>query len=130
MYIKRFLEWIGLKEKLHAKTSQPPFVNEGDIWWASLGENIGGEINGISKIFSRPVIVLKKLSKSFYFIIPLTTKEHEGSWYVSFYQKKVRNFACLHQGRTIDYRRFWSKLGRLDDMDFKKVKDGFKKIYL
>lgn len=31
MYIKRFLEWIGLKERLHKKLMKAPYVNEGEI---------------------------------------------------------------------------------------------------
>lgn len=42
--MKRFLEWIGLKEKLHNSEHKPPLVSEGDMWWASFGENIGSEI--------------------------------------------------------------------------------------
>lgn len=53
---KRFSEWIGLKESLDERNIQAPHVNEGDIWWVSLGENVGWEINGKSREFSRPVI--------------------------------------------------------------------------
>lgn len=56
---KRFSEWIGLKEKLH-KAGKLPKIKEGDIWWCSIGENVGVEINGKSEFFSRPVLVLKK----------------------------------------------------------------------
>src|SRR5258708_38666648 len=44
--MKRFFEWIGLKEKLHEAKHQPPLVSERDMWWASIGENVGSEING------------------------------------------------------------------------------------
>jgi len=44
--IKRFLEWIGLKEKLHGAIHKPPFFKEGEIWWCNLGENVGIEANG------------------------------------------------------------------------------------
>ena len=43
--------------------------------------------------------------------------------------KGVEEYACLHQIRSVDYRRLFSKLGRLDDSDYKKVKDGFLKLY-
>ncbi|MBT4384199.1 type II toxin-antitoxin system PemK/MazF family toxin [Candidatus Peregrinibacteria bacterium] len=129
MYIKRFLEWIGLKEKLNLKFCKPPYVNEGDIWWASLGENIGSEINGKSDKFSRPVVIYKKLSHGFYFVIPTTSKIKSGSWYVFFKQKGRGMNACLHQGRSIDYRRLYSKLGRLDEIDYTNLKKGFLKIY-
>ena len=57
--VNRFFEWIGLKEKLHRSDHKPPFVSERDVWWASLGENIGSEVNGKSDRFSRPVLVLR-----------------------------------------------------------------------
>ena len=128
--MKRFLEWIGLKEKLHEIKYQPPHVSRGDIWWASIGENVGSEINGKSVLFSRPVIILKKLSHGFYFVIPTTTQLREGSWYIPFRQKERSMVACLHQARAIDYRRLSSKLGTLDDEDFDRVKKGFSALYL
>lgn len=127
--IKKFLEWISLKEKLHKKESKPPFVSEGDIWWISFGENIGSEINGKSELFTRPGIIYKKLSHSFYFIVPTTTKEKEGSWYIKFLHKNKEMFACLHQVRVVDYRRLFSKLGTLDGKDFQKVRVGFENLY-
>ena len=127
--MKKFLEWIGLKEKLHNVEGQPPHVSEGDIWWASVGENVGSEINGKSKLFSRPVIILKKLAHGFYFIIPITTQIREGSWYVPFRQKEKDMVACLHQARAMDHRRLSSKLGTLDDEDLSHVKKGFSALY-
>ena len=38
--MKEFLEWIGLKEKLHNQKHHPPLVSQGNIWWASVGKNI------------------------------------------------------------------------------------------
>src|SRR5882724_10188406 len=49
--VNRFLEWIGLKRKLHQGTQSPPLVSAGDIWWASVGENVGSEINGEPPVF-------------------------------------------------------------------------------
>ncbi len=130
MRVKRFLEWIGLKEKLHLSLQQAPYVSEGQVWWASLGENIGFEIDGKSNQFTRPVIIFKKLSNGFYFVIPLTSRFRLGSWYVSCNLKGMEQIACLHQVRAIDYRRLYSKLGRLDDLEYKKVKEGFVRLYL
>jgi mRNA interferase MazF len=127
--IKRFLEWIKIKEKLHNKNAKPPLVSEGDLWWISFGENIGSEIDGKSEIFTRPGIIYKKLSHSFYFVIPTTTKEKTGSWFVEFSHKTKKMFACLHQARAVDYRRLFSKLGTIDDRDFKKIKIGFNGLY-
>ncbi len=127
--MKRFLEWIGLKARLDEKVIQSPHVNEGDVWWTCVGENVGKEINGKSHKFSRPVVVLKKLARGFYFVIPTTTKLKEGTWYIQFRHQAKIMAACLHQARAIDHRRLWSKIGRLDDVDFSKIKAGFIDLY-
>ncbi len=128
--MKQFLEWIGLKERLHNISDKPPLVSQGDIWWASIGENVGSEVNGKSTLFSRPVIIFKKLAHGFYFVIPTTTKIREGTWYVKFRQRERDMVACLHQARAIDYRRLSSKLGTLDDEDYSRIKSGFSSLYL
>src|SRR5258708_7895888 len=111
--MKRFFEWFGLKQRLHYITHSPPLVSERDIWWASIGENVGSEINGKSALFSRPVIVLKKLSHGFYFVIPTTTQVREGSWYVPFRQQGricLPVFIKRGQSTFADYRQGSDKL--------------------
>ena len=80
---------MSFKEMLHSIIHKPPMVSDGEMWWASLGENIGAEINGKDRRFSRPVIILRKLANGFYIIIPVTTQVHYGSWYVNFKQKGI-----------------------------------------
>lgn len=60
MHIKRFFEWISLKKSLDSIIIDPPYVSDGEMWWASLGHNVGSEIDGKSRLFSRPVIIFKK----------------------------------------------------------------------
>ncbi len=127
--MKNFLEWIGLKERLHSAAHQPPLVSEREIWWASIGENVGSEINGKSKLFSRPVIIFRKLAHGFYFVIPTTTQKRTGSWYVDFRQQGKDMIACLHQARAIDHRRLSSRLGQIDSDDFTRIQEGFWKLY-
>jgi mRNA interferase MazF len=127
--LKDFVRWFKLKEELHARDQRPPLVSERDIWWASVGENVGSEINGKSRLFSRPVIVYKKLSHGFYFVIPTTTQSKTGSWFVSFRQQGKEMMACLHQSRAIDHRRLSSKLGTLDDEDFVNIRAGFNRLF-
>jgi mRNA-degrading endonuclease toxin of MazEF toxin-antitoxin module len=87
-------------------------VSEREIWWASVGENVGSEINGKSALFSRPVIIYKKLSHGFYFVIPTTTQKKEKNWFVLVRYQRTDMAACLHQSRAIDHRRLSSRLTR------------------
>jgi len=127
--IKRFIEWLGLKEKLNKNDFKPPLVKEGDIWWISIGENIGSEISGKSELFSRPGIIVKKLSHKFYMVIPTTSQMRDGSWYTKISHNKLDTYACLHQARTVDFRRLSTRIGQLDSDNFIKVKNAFLNLY-
>ena len=99
-FVKRFLEWIKLKEKLHESEYKIPLFKEGEVWWCALGENVGIEMNGKSKDFTRPVLIFKKLSREGFLGIPMSTKLKEGTWYVHVKQKNnpavVFNFVFLY----------------------------------
>jgi mRNA interferase MazF len=94
--MKNFTQWITLKAKLHHNNSKPPLVKERDIWWLSIGENIGHEINGKSVLFSRPALVFKKLSREMYLVIPSTSQKRVGTWYVETEFNSKKMYLCLH----------------------------------
>lgn len=127
--IKRFLEWIGLKEKIHNNNQKPPLFNEGEVWWCAIGENIGIEINGKGKVFSRPVFVYKKLSKDGFLGIPLSTQEKKGSWYVEIKFKNKKQILNLSQIRILSSFRMYDLLGSVEKRDLYKIKNGFLRLY-
>jgi mRNA interferase MazF len=61
--IKRFTDWHNLKIKIHNSKSEPVWYKERDIWWVSIGHNIGTEEDGKGKYFNRPVLVIKGFSR-------------------------------------------------------------------
>ncbi len=103
--LKRFIEWIRIKEKIHASEAYPIFFKEGDIWWCAIGENVGVEINGKGSTFSRPVFVYKKLSREGFLGIPLSTKIKKGTWYVTITFKDQKISANLAQMRILSSTR-------------------------
>ncbi len=127
---KNFIGWITLKSKLDSKNKKPPLFKEGEIWWCSLGENIGVEINGKSKDFTRPVLVFKKLSNQGFLGIPMTTQTKSGNWYVSVRQSGKDAVVNLSQARVLSFKRMYSKIGELDDADCFLVYEAFLKLYV
>jgi mRNA interferase MazF len=127
--LKRFLEWIRLKEKIHKMRSDAPLVSEREIWWIMFGENIGSEINGKNDRFSRPGLILKKLSHTFYLVVPSTTQKREGSWYVPISYGCKDMYMCLHQIRAVDYRRLSGYVCQINSDDFGRIKKQFFKLY-
>ena len=127
--IKRFLAWIGLKEKIHNNESLPPLFKENEIWWSYIGENVGVEINGKDQKFTRPVFVFKKYDKYSFLGLPLTTKPKTGSWFAPITFIGINQNVVLSQGRVYDYRRFKEKIGELDEKDSKIIRDMYFKLH-
>ncbi|PID34747.1 MAG: hypothetical protein CR971_01625 [candidate division SR1 bacterium] len=46
---------------LHSQSGKKTFINMREIWYVSLGNNIGYEEDGKGNDYKRPVLVLKKL---------------------------------------------------------------------
>jgi mRNA interferase MazF len=127
--IKKFLEWIGLKERLHTQNYEPPLFKENEIWWCAVGENIGVEINGKSEIFTRPIFIFKKYDRYSFFGLPLSTKNKVGTWYVPIYFMGRPQVVVLSQGKVFDYRRFKEKIGELETAEVSKVREGYFKLH-
>lgn len=119
--LKNFLNWIKLKERLHCGNHKPPYFKDREIWWCSIGENVGNEINGKNSLFSRPVLIIRKLDRYSFLGVPLTTNKKTGSWYVRITHGNNKSTAVISQIRNFDYRRLDKMMATLDEKDFSKV---------
>jgi mRNA interferase MazF len=127
-YFTLLLDWWRMTVIIGEKQTAPTF-KEGEIWWCSIGMNIGREVFGKGKEFTRPVIVYKKINKDSFLGIPLTTQLKNGSWYVSISYCGVESRAILSQVRVFDGRRLVKKIGTLSRDNFYHIKERFLGFY-
>lgn len=118
---KKFSEWNELKIQLH-NNKKEQYFKERDIFWVSIGVNIGFEQDGKGEIFSRPVLIVKKYGKNIFFGIPLSTQIKEGSFFFDFELDGQKSSALLVQARIYDAKRLENKIGKLSIEDFKRLK--------
>ena len=78
--MKDFDGWNIQKKDIENRI--PIYVSERDIWFCSMGINIGSEQDGKHELFERPVLVIKKVSLNTFIGLPLTSNKKKGSWYV------------------------------------------------
>ena len=121
---KNFGGWIKVKKALHYR-GKIRNVKVGEIWWSSIGENVGVEICGKGKSFIRPVVVIKKIGRYSFWAIPLTSKQHEGNWYASFEFQGNVEFAVVSQIQCMSVSRLQRKMGQLPDDDLKLIYKAF-----
>lgn len=120
---KDFDGWIRIKKKLHTD-GKLRIIKNGEVWWCAVGENVGSEICGKGETFARPVLVLRKLNRLSFIGIPLTSKKHKGSWYVSFRFKCKPQIAVVAQVENISVYRLYSKIGEVPNSDLELVREG------
>lgn len=125
---KRFDEWNQKKTTLHQKANTPIF-KEGEVYWCAFGENIGVEINGKHSMFSRPVLIIKKLSQLGFLGAPLSSQKHKGSWYVSLNFQNKDQVVVLAQIRVLSVHRLYNQMGQVSSHDLALIKEKFHHLF-
>jgi len=124
---KDFDGWNEKKKNLHSSPSKP-FYHEREIWWCSLGINIGFEQDGTGKNFDRPVVIIRGFNKDIFFAVALIGKKKSGKYYfdVGKVEEKEAS-AVLSQVRLIDAKRLVRKIGVLNESVFNDLKKALNK---
>ena len=118
--IKDFEGWHTLKTQLNNRNDPPEFQKR-DIWWCSVGVNIGFEADGKNEMYNRPVLVLRKFNKNLFLGLPLTSRVKENPYYVKISIHGKTQCAMISQLRLFESKRLTRRLVRLDDGDFNKL---------
>lgn len=127
-YKKDFDGWNDEKKKLDA-TPQAIFCHKREIWWCTLGVNIGFEQHSMSDDFSRPIVVIRCFTADMFWGVPLTTKVRDDvPFRVRIKVNDEQNDAMILQMRSYDRKRLRRKLGVVSKSDFKKITDLIKKV--
>jgi mRNA interferase MazF len=108
---KDFDLWNSVKKKLDVHTA--PAFQEREIWWRSIGLNVGHEENGKNEFFNRPILVVRKFNQHIFLGIPLTSKTKDNKFYYQIHFKGKNQSAMLSQIRTIDSRRLTHRMGKI-----------------
>ena len=123
--IRLIFEWHKVKIKIQlANNNDGLYFYEKDVWWASLGINVGHEEDGKNKMFERPILILKKFNKHLILIIPLSGKVKRDKFYYYRFISNDKKFisAMICQIRLISSKRLIRKMGSVSNQDFEAIK--------
>ena len=126
--MKNFQGWHKLKSDLH-KQNRAVYFRKKEIWWCSLGANIGFEQDGKNNNFERPVLILKKFNKDILWILPLTSRNKVGRYYFQVEYNNKTYSIILSQIRLISSKRLLRKIRVFsENIEFEKVREFVKKL--
>jgi mRNA-degrading endonuclease toxin of MazEF toxin-antitoxin module len=125
---KDFDVWNKLKKEIDC-SKVDFYVQTRQIWWCSLGVNIGSEQNGHGESFERPVIVIRKYTSDTFLCIPLTTKEKNGNYYCKMGDNlETISYAILSQAKVLDRKRLRRLIGMVPHKEFHEIVEKYKNL--
>ncbi len=117
---KDFDRWNKRKKRIDSTTNSP-HCHEREVWWCTIGVNVGSEQHSQTGDFSRPVIVLRQFTEDMFWGIPLTTKLVNRPFRVRFILKGTENDALILQMRAFDRKRLVRQIGVVPHDVFAKL---------
>jgi mRNA interferase MazF len=125
-HTKNFDGWNEAKKALELKNEAPNFQFR-QVWWCSLGVNVGFEADGKSNDFERPVLILRKFNKFLFIGLPLTTQIKQGEYYYDMPEwNGQKGQALLSQIRVMSAKRLNRYMYRVTEVITDEIND---KIY-
>jgi len=119
---KDFDNWAELKKSLQKHEKLPTF-SEREIWWSSVGMNVGHEEDGKNEFFSRPVLIIRKFNENLFIAAPLTKQIKVNYYYHKIHFKEIEQCVLLSQIKSMSSKRLASKIGDLSSKQFKEIRE-------
>jgi hypothetical protein len=121
MWSKNYDGWNQLKQQLELSELTGHFRAR-EVWFCSIGINVGREQDGQNVLFERPVLILKTFTPELFWGVSLSTKiKPTNPYYLSFRHGGEEFSAIISQLRLYDTKRLIRKLYTLEPTTFKEI---------
>lgn len=114
---KDFWKWHGLKTEIERR-DQTPFFREAEIWWSSLGANVGTEEDGKNELFERPILIFYKFNRDMFWGLPMSSIKKPGEYYYPIFFGGRERTVLLSQMRALSAKRLIRRAGKLRNNKF------------
>jgi mRNA interferase MazF len=136
-YSKNFDDWNRLK-KVTDESNRKVFGYPREVWWCSLGVNIGVEADGENENFERPVLIVKVYNKQSLLVLPLTGRARDDKFHFPLKIKELNRstneiftktvFVKLTQARVVSNKRLLRKVDVINKVDFSAATEAFREF--
>ena len=120
--MKDFDQWNKEKKLLSRTGYESLFFHEREIWWCSLGLNLGEEQDGKNDLYERPVLVLKKFNNKIAWVLPMTSHARDGKYYYQLEYNGSISSVILSQIRLVSVKRFRRIVRKISQHQFQLIR--------
>lgn len=136
-HTKDFDTWNKVKKQTE-QIKRKVFAHPREVWWCSLGVNIGAEIDGKNDSFERPVIIMKVYNKETMLVLPTTGRAKTDKFHTPLEIESLNKqtnemttrtvYVKLTQARVISNKRLIRKVGVIEEEIFLNIQKDFRKF--
>lgn len=128
---KDFSAWIKQKGLINSRTDHEKlFFREQEIWWCSIGANVGFEEDGKGKKYLRPILILRKFNQNTFVGLPLTTVNVSNKYVLRCDSEDcVFRKAILSQIKMIDSRRLGWRITTVSKPSFDIIRKAVRNLF-
>jgi mRNA-degrading endonuclease toxin of MazEF toxin-antitoxin module len=119
--VSDFDVWNVKKKQIDKYGNDNQYFNVREVWWCSIGLNIGSEQNGKNDYFERPVLIFKKFNNKMAWIIPITSKNKISQYYFPTNYRDKTDSLILSQLRLISTKRLRRFVRRVSTYEFAMI---------
>lgn len=125
---KDFDKWNEKKKETECSTKNIlPKTRE--VWWLSIGLNVGVEEDGKNNNFERLVLVVKVFNRQCFLGIPITSADKSNKkYYFPIIHNQKKFFLILSQIRLFSAKRLSRIIHKTGNQEFLKIKEELKRV--
>jgi mRNA interferase MazF len=124
---KDFDRWNEAKKHIDASTFSH-YVHMREVWWCSLGVNVGREEDGSAELFERPVLIINKFNRDMVLVVPLTTTAKRTPYHFVFRHRGGEVAALLSQLRLVSTKRLKRRVFRMSEPLFDEMRSALQRM--
>jgi mRNA interferase MazF len=122
LVVKDYGKWHELKSYIEEHNG-PLLFAEREIWWTSIGLNLGEEQDGKNEFFERPVLILKKFSKGIFWGLPTSSQLKDNEFNFQYSPDDAENTSILlSQLRVFSSKRLIRRVLRMNETEFNEIR--------
>jgi len=124
---KDFDRWNKAKKEID-RSAFTQFVHIREVWWCSLGVNVGREEDGNQEFFERPVLVLNKFNENMVLAIPMTSTVRNTPYHFRIPYNGAEVALVLSQLRLVSAKRLRRRMFQMPEPLFDEVRHAVQRM--
>lgn len=120
---KDFNNWNIEKQNLERNKRNELVFHRREIWWCSIGVNLGDEQDGKNQFYERPVLVLRKFNNKVAWVLPMTSKNKYDIYHYQLEHRGVVSSVILSQLKLVSVKRFRRLIRQISQYQFALIQN-------